>query len=150
MPSYSKRKGAQFEMEAVKMLTLLIKDSEWKRVPGSGAMGTSLGIPLLFSDIVGKVKNFRQKFRVEAKAGYGGAQQFTMRKEWLDKILEEAKSTYSFPFLIGKYSGAREGSRVFVVLDVNIFASLINEYTDMQKRLDEQTTEMDNNKKEII
>jgi hypothetical protein len=107
-------------------------------------------IPFLFSDLIGEVKNLSKKLRGEAKAGYGGAKQFTMRKEWLDKIFHEAKNTYSIPFLIGKFSGAREGSRVFVVLDVHIFAALINQLTDLQRRLDEQTKEMDHYKKEHI
>lgn len=150
MPVYSKIKGNIFEREAVVLLTELIKDSKWKRIPTSGAIGTRMEIPLLFSDLIGEIKNFPKKLRGEAKAGYGGKKQFTMMKEWLDKIFMEAKNTYSIPFLIGKFSGAREGTRVFVVLDVNIFATLINQVTDLQRRLDEQTKEMDHYKKEHI
>ena len=150
MPVYSKIKGNIFEREAVVLLTEIINDSKWKRIPTSGAIGTRMEIPFLFSDLIGEVKNLPKKLRGEAKAGYGGAKQFTMRKEWLDKIFHEAKNTYSIPFLIGKFSGAREGSRVFVVLDVHIFAALINQLTDLQRRLDEQTKEMDHYKKEHI
>jgi len=150
MPVYSKIKGAQFEREAVVLLSELIENSKWKRIPTSGAIGTSMGIPLLFSDLIGEVRGFPKKLRGEAKAGYGGAKQFTMKKEWLDKIMHEAKSTYSIPFLIGKFSGARDGSRVFVALDVRVFADLVNQLTDLQRRLDEQTDEMDNHKKESL
>jgi Holliday junction resolvase len=150
MPVYSKVKGNIFEREAVTMLTELIEGSEWKRVPTSGAIGTKMEIPLLFSDLVGKVNRFPKKLRGEAKAGYGGKKQFTLRKEWLDKIFQEAKSTYSVPFLIGKFSGAREGTRVFVVLDVGVFSTLINQLTDLQRRLDEQAESVDNNKKAIV
>jgi hypothetical protein len=150
MPVYSKVKGNIFEREAVVMLTELINDSKWKRIPTSGAIGTKMEIPLLFSDLIGDVKNFPKRLRGEAKAGYGGAKQFTLRKEWLDKIFQEAKSTYSVPFLIGKFSGARDGTRVFVVLDVGVFATLMNELTDLQRRLDEQTEEMDLNKKNSV
>jgi len=150
MPVYSKVKGNIFEREAVIMLTELIQGSKWKRIPTSGAIGSRMEIPLLFSDLIGEIKNFPKKMRGEAKAGYGGAKQFTIKKEWLDKILQEAKSTYSVPFLIGKFSGARGGTNVFVALDVNIFATLVNQITDLQRRLDEETEKVDNNKKEPI
>lgn len=150
MPVYSKRKGAQFEMEAVKLLTELIKESTWKRVPTSGAIGTKLEMPILSSDLIGKVENFPKKFRGEAKCGYGGAKQFTLKKEWLDKILVEARNTYSIPFLIGKFSGARGGSNVFVVLDAEIFAAIVNQFTDLQRRLDEEIEKVDNNTKESV
>lgn len=150
MPVYSKVKGAQFEREAVLLLTDYIKDSKWKRVPTSGAIGTRMEIPLLFSDLVGEVKNFPKKFRGEAKCGYGGKKQFTLQKEWMDKIMREARSTYSIPFLIGKFSGARDGTRVFVVLDVNVFSTLVNQLTDLQRRLDEEANKMVNDKKDDL
>jgi len=143
MPSYSKRKGSDFEREAVNVLTNLIDESVWKRIPTSGAIGTRLAMPILQSDLLGRVSGFPQEFRGEAKCGYGGAKQVTVMKEWLDKIYEEAKSTFSLPFLIGKFSGARGGTNVFVVLDVRVFADLVNRITDLQRRLDEQVREQD-------
>lgn len=150
MPSYSKRKGAQFEMEAVDMLTEEIKGSKWKRIPTSGAIGTKLEIPILFSDLIGQVEGFPRNFRVEAKAGYGGKEQFTLRKEWLDKIFEEGRSTYSVPFLIGKFSGARGPNRVFVVLDLHIFSTIVNMLTDLQRRIDEEAKNMDSDTEKPI
>lgn len=150
MPVYSKRKGSEFEREAVKLLTEEIKDSKWKRVPTSGAIGTRMEIPLLFSDLIGEVKGFPKRLRGEAKAGYGGSKQFTLKKEWLDKIFEEAKSTYSVPFLIGKFSGARDSNRIFVVLDLHIFATLVNQLTDLQRRLDEETEKVEHYQKEPL
>lgn len=149
MPSYSKRKGAEFEREAVQMLTDLLPGSKWKRIPTSGAIGTSMQIPLLFSDLIGEVPGIPRKFRVEAKAGYGGSKQFTLMKEWLDKIYREASSTYSIPFLIGKFSGARDVNRVFVTMDVGIFALLLNVITDLQRRLDNEP-EMEKNTGESV
>ena len=133
----SKRKGSDWEREVVKILPEVINDSEWKRIASSGAIGTYIGEPLLCGDIKGEVKGFPKKFRGEAKVGYGGAKQFALKKIWIDKIIEEANNTYSFPFLIGKFSGARSGANIFVVLDLESFASLINYIVDQNKELGE-------------
>jgi hypothetical protein len=113
----------------------------WKKIPGSGAIGTILDEPLLTADIVGKVDSIPKKFKVEAKVGYNSSKdaevkQFTLKKEWLDKVKREATGSFSFPFLIGKFSGAREGVKVFVVMDVEEFASIINHITKLQEELD--------------
>jgi len=141
MPFKNKRKGSDFERQAVEILNNLVVDSEWKRIPGSGALGTALGEPLLTSDIVGKVKSLSKRFKVEAKVGYNPprvqeVKQFLLKKEWLDKVKMEADASYSIPFLIGKFSGARDGTKVFVVTDVEIFAFLINHITKLQDELD--------------
>lgn len=138
MPFKNKVKGTGFERLAVEILNTLIEDSTWKRIPGSGAMGTSLGEPLLTSDIVGKVDSIPKKFKVEAKVGYGGAKQFALKKEWLDKVSMEAKASFSTPLLIGKFSGAREGVKVFVAMDVEEFAALINHITFLQAQIDKE------------
>jgi hypothetical protein len=136
MTNPQKRKGSDFERLAVEILNTLIKDSEWKKVPGSGALGTTLLEPLLTADIVGKVKSIPKKFKVECKVGYGGATQFALKKEWLDKVKAEAISSFSIPVLMGKFSGSREGVKVFAVMDVEDFASLINHITMLQEQLD--------------
>lgn len=136
MANPMKRKGSDFERLSVEILNALIKDSAWKRVPGSGAIGTLLAEPLLTSDIIGVVKSVPKKFKVEAKVGYGGATQFALKKEWLDKIKQEADATFSIPLLIGKFSGSREGVKVFVTMDVETFASIINHITRLQEQLD--------------
>lgn len=132
-----KNKGNGFERDAVKLLNNLIPDSTWRRVAGSGAIGTIASEPLLCGDITGEIEGFPRKFRVEAKVGYGGAKQFGLKKEWLDKIAMEAYNTMSMPFLIGKFSGAREGTRVFAVLDIDTFADLLTQITRLQKELRE-------------
>ena len=141
MSNPQKRKGSDFERLAVEILNELIEDSDWKRVPGSGALGTILGEPILTSDILGKVKSIPKSFKVEAKVGYNSSKdkevkQFTLKKEWLDKIRMEALQTFSLPFLIGKFSGAREGTKVFVVMDVQEFASIVNHITKLKNEVD--------------
>jgi hypothetical protein len=130
-----KRKGSNYEREAAKLLEKVL-DGKWKRIPGSGALGAILSEPELQGDIVGKVHSFPKKFRFDSKVGYGGATQLTIKREWLEKIREEADATYSIPALICKFSGARGGIRNFLVLDFDAFAEIILNSERLQEELD--------------
>lgn len=137
MVNSRKRKGTGFENDATDLLNELLDNSKFKRVVGSGAIGTISGEPLLMGDVQGEIKAYPKKFRIECKFGYSrGEKQFTLLKEWMDKIAEEAKQTYSLPFLMGKFENVRKGTKVFVVLDVNVFAEIMNSYTDLKHELD--------------
>lgn len=141
MTNPNKIKGSAFERLTVDLLNELVKDSEWRRVPGSGAIGTTLGEPLLTADVVGKVKSIPKKFRVECKVGYNPStdkqvKAFSLKKEWLDKVSKEAEGSFSVPMLVGKFAGARDGVKVFAVLDIEEFAALINHITKLQEELD--------------
>lgn len=127
----TKRKGSTFERDLARILNKFVNKSEWKRIPGSGAMGTIMNEPALTGDINGTVESFTRPFKIEAKVGYGGATQLTMKKEWLDKIREEAEASYALPFLVGKFSGAREGTKVFVAMDIDTFVDLLNHTTEL-------------------
>lgn len=136
MTNKQKIKGTTFERDAVEILNKLVRKSQWKRIPGSGAMGTFLSEPLLMSDIVGKVDSIPQKFNVEAKVGYGGKTQFSLKKEWLDKVKLESDSSFGIPMLVGKFSGAREGTKVFVVMDISVFSNLLNRITELTEEIE--------------
>ena len=140
MPFKNKVKGSNFERLTVEILTQLVEESEWKRIPGSGMLGTSLNEPLLTSDVSGKVNSISKKFKVECKTGYGGATQFGLKKEWLDKTKMEADASYAIPILMGKFANAKDGVKVFVAMDVEIFASLLNQITKLKRELDSVTT----------
>lgn len=144
MTNPQKRKGSDFERQVVEILNTIVEDGEFKRVPGSGAIGTSLMEPLLTSDVVGKVKSISKKFKIECKAGYNTSKdttvkQFTLKKEWLDKVTQEAQASFSIPLLMGKFSGAREGVKVFAVMDIEIFAQMLNEITRLKDIVDRET-----------
>lgn len=132
----SKKKGTDFERDIIKKLNTKVKKGKFKRVAGSGAFGTIMSIPDLFGDITGEVEGFPKKFRGEAKVGYGGAKSLTMKKEWLDKIVMEANSTYSIPFLIARFSNSRSGVEEFAVLDFDTFVYLLNLVTSLAKEFD--------------
>jgi hypothetical protein len=134
----SKDKGTRFEHELANELEEKIVNSKWTRIIGSGAFGTIAHEPLLSSDIKGEVHNFPKKFRVEAKSGYNSstnkeAKQFTIKKEWLDKIHNEAESSFSFPILGCTFDNARTGVRRFIVLNLDDFVYLINKITELSE-----------------
>jgi Holliday junction resolvase len=111
----SKQIGYIFEHDLVEKLNTDLHVDSFKRVPGSGAIGTSMGEPSLTADIVGKIPGFPKKFKIECKAGYGGKTQLTLKRAWLEKIIEEASKDYSMPLLAGKFTGARNFKYFFVV-----------------------------------
>ena len=84
----TKRKGSAFENLLADTLNEIIEKSVWKRVPLSGSMGTILAEPDLAGDVTGKIESIPKKFKVEAKVGYGGSTQMTIKKSWFDKIRE--------------------------------------------------------------
>ncbi len=141
MTNKNKIKGSAWEHDVVVLLNQSIDGANFRRIPGSGAIGTSLSEPLLTGDVSGSVDDFPKKFRVECKVGYNSStdkevKQFTLKKEWLDKIAMEAKQSFSIPFLAGKFSGARSGAKNFIVMDLDTFVWLINEYTELKRDLD--------------
>lgn len=132
----AKQKGTAFENLAVDILNKLVKGSRWKRIPGSGAIGTILDEPFLQGDIMGSVDSISKPFRIEAKVGYGGATQLTLKKEWFDKIAEESGRSNAIPLVMGKFSGSRSGTKIFVAMDVETFAQLINTTTELYEEVE--------------
>jgi hypothetical protein len=135
MVNKNKAKGTRWENEACDILNEKIQGAHFKRVVGSGAIGTTMGEPTLTGDIKGEIEHTHLKFKGEAKARTG-ATQLALKKEWIDKIIMEAKQTFSIPILFCKFIGARSGVRSFVALDIDTFCDLINLYIDTKKELD--------------
>jgi Holliday junction resolvase len=133
-----KDKGSGFERDIVKLLNDKLKYGEFKRVPGSGAMGTSLHEATLTGDVTGKILGIPRVLKIECKVGYGGETQLALKREWLNKIKQEAEQAYGFPIMIGKFSGARkaDGVQEFAVLDIDSFIFLMNLISDLQHELD--------------
>lgn len=139
MSNPKKIKGTAWENLFADLLEENIDDAKAKRIPGSGAIGTIVKEPFLQGDIRAIFKGFTRPFKFEAKVGYGGATQLTIKKEWLDKIKEEASHDYSIPALACKFSGARKSSGVqhFVVLDFDTFCDIMNIIRDLNLILEE-------------
>jgi hypothetical protein len=137
MVNKQKIKGSKWEYDFVKLLEENL-NGKFKRIPGSGAIGTILKEPLLTSDVIARVHGLEKEIRFDAKVGYGGATQLTVKKEWLDKIRMEAENTYSIPALACKLSGARkaDGVQYFIVLDFENFCGIIDKISNLKKEID--------------
>jgi hypothetical protein len=148
-----KIRGSAWERDAVNLLTNAIKRSSWKRIPGSGAIGTTLSEALLTGDITGSIEGYSKKFKAECKVGYNPSKDkqvksFRLEKEWLDKIKEEAAAAYATPILLGKFENVRDGVKQFVVLDIHVFAELMNYITDTSKELELLYAEREKDKRQ--
>lgn len=128
----SKDKGARWERDAVELLNSLYPET-WRKIPGSGAFGAIMNIPELRGDLVGRYYFMPSNFRVDAKTGYGGATQLTIKREWLEKIRVEAEALerYEIPCLICKFSGSRADVKHFFVLDTDAFHDILGVIEDL-------------------
>lgn len=104
-----------------------MSNSEFKRIPGSGALGTIMNESRLAGDVKGKVPFLSKGFSIEAKTGYGGSKQLAIKKEWFDKCREEAENDYSIPIIACKFSNARVGVKHFIAMDLEAFTDIIEE-----------------------
>lgn len=139
-----KKKGTDWEREIAKILNEFFDTNVWKRIPGSGALGTILGESSLIGDVSGKFNFLKRKFIFEAKTGYGGSKQLTFKKEWIDKVKEEADRVYGFGAIVGKFLGSRSGVKHFIVLDLEDFMEIMEiaeqlyeDYQEMWRTLNE-------------
>ena len=141
-----KKKGSKFERDLAKYMS---SAGEWKRVPGSGALGTITNTPSLFGDVYGKLHPDLPEFTfiVEAKHGYGGSTQITMKREWVDKAVEYTKKFASsgtgmvpYPLVVIKPNYARMDDSIVVIRLADFRDMLINIiriYEDMLVSCDE-------------
>jgi hypothetical protein len=110
-------------------------------MPTSGAMGTILELPELGGDVTGMIESLAKTLRGENKVGYGGATQMTIKREWFEKIREEAERTRSIPYVALKFTSARGPTRHVIAFDFDAFAEIalrLNELYESNKRLVEE------------
>lgn len=138
MVNKNKIVGSRWEYDLVKLLE---PNAEYvKRIPGSGAIGTSLKETRLTGDIVLKYRFLPKEFKLEAKTGYGGATSMTIQRGWMAKIREEAQANNSIPGVSFKFrdvmAGDRESAKwiCFSLEDWNSIAKSLNEvFEDMEE-----------------
>jgi hypothetical protein len=82
--------------------------------------------PTLVGDLFGEYDFLSRRLRAEAKVGYGGATQMTVKREWFDKAREYAeKAGRDIPCVLGKFSGSRATVRYFIAFDFEAWHELL-------------------------
>lgn len=109
MSSPQKIKGSKWERDAAKDLSE--NGGEWKRIPGSGSLGTNLGMSNLTGDLHGSYPWFKKQFKAEGKVGYGTSKQITLKREWFTQIRDQAKLNNNYPCVLFKFDDVTGGDR---------------------------------------
>lgn len=125
--------GLGWERELVKKLSAI---GNARRNPNSGAFGTQSNDPDLQGDVRFEVDGLR--FLVEAKAGYGGVGSITFKREWLDKVEQEALRAVPnrIPIVALKMKGDRARNGKLIVMSVETFVELLEHVVKLEDRLE--------------
>ncbi len=129
-----KRSGTYFEHSAEDYFNTDV--SKAKRVIGSGSFGVVCRDPNLLGDVNITFGVLKNKILAEAKFGYAkGESQMTIKKEWLDKIDQEARLVNKHPALICKFKGARGKNTRLIIFSWETFMKMMRELTDLVSAL---------------
>lgn len=123
-----KEKGTRWENEAEEKLNKAFPFT-WTRIRASGAWGTLADIPQLKGDIKGKYPFMSKPLLGECKVGYGG-KVMTIKKEWFDKVAQEAAETYSLPVVLLKFEQSRSGVKYIICMDFEVWNQIMEELED--------------------
>ncbi len=124
----AKRSGTRFEHMAEDFFTTDI--SAAKRVAGSGAFGRISREPRLLGDLTIVFDPLLKPILAECKFGYGGITQITIKKEWIEKIIDEARLANKYPALIFKFKNARGQAARMIAFDWNTFIRIMRDIDD--------------------
>ena len=101
-----------------------------KRQPNSGAFGTQHGEMKLTGDVVVSYPWWHIPLLIECKFGYGGSKQMALRREWFEKIRQEAKLANRYPAVAIKFrdvtGGDIESSEV-ICINIDTWEQLMKE-----------------------
>lgn len=107
MYNRSKQKGDTFERKAAKMLT--INGGTWRRIPGSGSIGTNLKMSNLTGDLEGHYPWFKKGIKGESKVGYGTSKQMQLKREWFTKVREQSILDNKYGVVVVKFDDVTGG-----------------------------------------
>lgn len=97
--------GLQFEQDGANRYSKAVKNGQdaARRQPGSGAMAHALGDVITSEELTSAIAEFKERGSVTKS----GAKSISIKKEWLDKLEEEAiamkRDYYFLPF---RYTGS--------------------------------------------
>ncbi len=151
MSSPQKLKGSKWERDAAKDLS--VYSGIWKRIPGSGSLGTNLHMSELTGDLHGHYPWFKKQFKAEGKIGYGTSKQITVKREWFEKVRLQAELDNKFPCVLLKFdnvTGGDIGSAKIIAFNVDTFNAMMKELEELYAeylKLLERDFENDNKNK---
>ncbi len=128
----SKAKGDNFERWAAKQLTE--HQGVWRRIPGSGSIGTNLKMSNLTGDLEGRYPWFTKAFKGEGKVGYGTSKQMTVKREWFTKVREQAGLDNKYPAVILKFNdvtGGDIGSATVICFNMDTWSSMMKDLDEL-------------------
>lgn len=130
MGSKQKRKGTDFERMLAKRLRNDLGGS-WRRIPLSGGAGTQLEIGELKGDIRGYPGKLYPdiRFVIECKAGYGGKNQITVKRDWFLQA-KEAVSYDEIPVVALKFDQAKVGN-ILICFEYEDFVRMIKRMQEL-------------------
>lgn len=103
----SKAKGDNFERKAAALLS--VHGGKWRRIPGSGSIGTNLKMSNLTGDLEGFYPWFTKGIKGESKVGYGTSRQMQLKREWFTKVREQSDADNKYPVVIVKFNDVTGG-----------------------------------------
>ena len=134
-------KGKRWEREVANNLS--VNAGEWKRIPGSGAIGSTTGDATLQGDVVGRYPWWHRPIRAEAKYGYGTSSRLQILRDWIIKIREQSRGSNSLPCLLLKFKNVTTGdpSAKLIAFDLetwNKMMGMLNTFWEEHLRLLEE------------
>ncbi len=146
------RRGKAFERE-----TAALAGKRGKRVPLSGALGTTAGISSLAGDVVWDLPwfNHGKGVQIECKHGYDSgakgtncalcgrklekpienAASMTIYRKWFEKHMEQGDELGFYPIFAMKFKLARDSK--FVIIPFSTMAKMLKEMEDVWLELEE-------------
>lgn len=119
-----------------------------KRILGSGALGVISNEPRWLGDISIEWDFLSKPILAECKFGYGGKTQITLKREWVDKIVEQASLAGKYPALLFKFKGARGDNAKMIALTWGTWKEIMIEFSETIKELQDIIKELEARKNE--
>jgi len=132
MASKSKQIGTRWERELSKVLAEHADTS--RRIPGSGAIGTITGTPGLTGDVVVTYPFLNRPIKIECKYGYGGSKSMSVKREWMEKIRQEAEQNNNIPAVSIKFRDVTSGdieSAKWICFSVEDWNALMGYFSEL-------------------
>lgn len=134
----TKKGGLQFEQDGANRYSKAVKNGQdaARRQPGSGAMPHALGDVITSEELTSAIAEFKERGTVTKS----GAKSISIKKEWLDKLEEEAaimkREYYFLPF---RYTGSDKDYLVIEYEMLMGYIETIHSLLEENKRLRGET-----------